>query len=100
MKIRQREIQFVQQQYVRNELSPAQLNDPSEYNRLYIVASEPCGPTIISCPIQNSLSDVGITEVELQRRLSVMRYLLCLLDFLKKRWVIFVQMSKLKSKLS
>jgi mRNA-degrading endonuclease toxin of MazEF toxin-antitoxin module len=34
---------------------------------MYVVVAEPCGPTAICCPIQNSLAGVGITEVGLQR---------------------------------
>jgi mRNA-degrading endonuclease toxin of MazEF toxin-antitoxin module len=34
---------------------------------MYVVVAEPCGPTAICCPIQNSLTGVGITEVALQR---------------------------------
>ena len=65
--MRQWEICIVQQQYARKELNPPQSNDPSEYNRMYVIVAEPTGPTVICCPIQNSLSGVGITEVELQR---------------------------------
>jgi mRNA-degrading endonuclease toxin of MazEF toxin-antitoxin module len=64
--MRQWEIHIVQQQYARNELSPAQPNDPSEYNRMYVVVAEPLGHTVICCPIQNSLAGIGLTEVGLR----------------------------------
>ncbi|MGZ3698870.1 MAG: type II toxin-antitoxin system PemK/MazF family toxin, partial [Bdellovibrionota bacterium] len=43
-------------------------NDPSDYNRMYVVVADPAGgPTAICCPVQNPGSGVGLTEVPLQR---------------------------------
>jgi mRNA-degrading endonuclease toxin of MazEF toxin-antitoxin module len=43
-----------------------QNKDPSLHDRMYLVIAEPFGTTAICCPIQNSNSGVGITEVELK----------------------------------
>jgi mRNA-degrading endonuclease toxin of MazEF toxin-antitoxin module len=61
------EIHIVQQQYARKELVPPQPNDPSLYDRMYLVVAEPFGTTAICCPIQNNSSGLGITEVELKK---------------------------------
>ncbi len=61
------EIHVVAQRHARKELQPAQPNDPSEYDRMYVVVADPLGPTAICCPIQNSLAGIGITEVELAK---------------------------------
>ena len=66
--MQQWEIWLVKQQYARKELNPPQPNDPSEYNRMYVIAANPRGrDTVICCPLQNSLGGVGITEVPLPR---------------------------------
>ena len=60
------EIWLVKQQYARKELSPPQPNDPSNYDRMYVVVANPRGrSTVVCCPIQNSLAGVGMTEVAL-----------------------------------
>ena len=66
--MQQWDIHIVHQQHARKELNPVQPNDPSNYNRMYVIVADPCGSlTAICCPIQNNSSGVGITEVELLR---------------------------------
>jgi len=64
--MRQWEIWYVKQQYARKSLVPPQPNDPSDYDRMYVVVAEPMGKVSICCPIQNSLTGAGITEIELK----------------------------------
>jgi mRNA-degrading endonuclease toxin of MazEF toxin-antitoxin module len=62
------EIWYVKQQNARKELKPVQPNDPSDYDRMYVVVADPTGSsTMICCPVQNSLSGVALTEVELKK---------------------------------
>ena len=61
------DIQVVQQRHAREALVPTQPNDPSNYNRMYVIVAQPCGSTAVCCPIQNSLTGIGITEVELKK---------------------------------
>jgi hypothetical protein len=61
------EIHIVQQQFARKELVPPQPNDPSLYNRMYLIIAEPFGSIAICCPIQNNNSGLGITEVEISK---------------------------------
>lgn len=68
--MQQWEIRYVHQQHARKELNPIQPNDPSDYDRMYVIVAEPNGNTVICCPIINSQSGVGITEVELPRGYS------------------------------
>lgn len=66
--MRQWEIWYVHQQYARKELNPPQPNDPSDYNRMYVVVADPAGGnTAICSPVQNSAVGIGITEVGLPR---------------------------------
>lgn len=58
------DIWVVEQAHARKETNPAQPNDPSDYNRMYVIVADPSGRnTSICCPIQNSLGGAGITEV-------------------------------------
>ena len=62
------DIWLVKQKYARGSLIPPQPNDPSDYNRMYLIVADPNGrPTAICCPIQNSASGVRLTEVPLLR---------------------------------
>jgi mRNA-degrading endonuclease toxin of MazEF toxin-antitoxin module len=62
------DIWLVKQQYARQSLNPPQPNDPSNYNRMYLIVADPSGrKTVICCPIQNSSGGIGLTEVPLQR---------------------------------
>jgi mRNA-degrading endonuclease toxin of MazEF toxin-antitoxin module len=66
--MQQWEIWLVKQQYARKELNPPQPNDPSDYDRMYVVVANPRRRTsVICCPVQNSLSGVGITEIALTK---------------------------------
>ena len=66
MTMQQWDIWLVDQKYARKELSPPQPNDPSEYNRMYVVVANPHGRNTVLCsPVQNSLSGVSMSEVAL-----------------------------------
>ena len=67
--LKQWEIHVVHQVHARKELVPTQPNDPSHYNRMYVIVADPLGgETVICCPIQNSIGGVGISEVGLLNR--------------------------------
>lgn len=69
--MQQWEIWIVKQQYARKESNPPQPNDPSEYDRMYVVIANPRGrKTVICSPIQNSLGGIGMTEVSLLKGYS------------------------------
>lgn len=62
--MQQWEIWLVDQIYARKELIPPQPNDPSEYNRMYVVIANPRKrATVICCPVQNKGTFVGTSEV-------------------------------------
>lgn len=62
------EIWLVKQQYARKHSNPPQPNDPSSYDRMYVVIADPCGRANTICvPIQNSDTGVGLSEVILKR---------------------------------
>jgi mRNA-degrading endonuclease toxin of MazEF toxin-antitoxin module len=61
------DIWVVKQQQARKQTTPAQPNDPSEYNRMYVVVAPVYGAVAICCPIQNSEKGVYLTDVELKQ---------------------------------
>lgn len=62
------DIYLVKQQYARQTLTPPQPNDPSNYDRMYVITANPFErKSVICCPIQNSDSGVALTEVALKR---------------------------------
>ena len=65
--MKQWEIWYVHQKYARRELNPPQPNDPSPYNRMYVLVASPYNRDgIICCPIQNKQNLIRLTEVELK----------------------------------
>jgi mRNA-degrading endonuclease toxin of MazEF toxin-antitoxin module len=66
--MQQWDIWLVDQKHARKELAPAQPNDPSDYDRMYLVVANPHGRnTVLCCPVQNSLSGVSMSEVGLKQ---------------------------------
>lgn len=66
------DIWIVKQQYARQLLVPPQPNDPSNYDRMYVVTADPFSrKTVICSPIQNSDSGIALTEVALKRGYAI-----------------------------
>ena len=66
--MKQWEIWYVKQQHARKELIPPQPNDPSDYDRMFVIIANPRGRnTVICCPVQNPGSIIAMTEVALPK---------------------------------